>query len=322
MSVEFAEPQNMSQPEEHPVPKFNSEAVFWYTVQGISTILWSVSAYMVLKYLNTKTPAMRTVFDEIIKDTIYLNLLDWFVFVICVIAIEFLAPLNHYASLTLVVCRHTVEIIIIYQLSILVMIRYLYVFYTDQMNGAYYIRNLARCFVASVSIMSTVTLNLKNTPLYYFLTDKNFINENNNEPISFIIATAICWMSLTFTQCMIEKYNQSDVANLQQPENQTVCGKKCIKKIVKIIVFIFFSLSAFFISITIYTSLNTKVVYIKVLRITSVKDLIMHNVIPIIYIAGSDNLFSFVKNEFWEIIKLCKCRNNQIEPAMYELNVV
>ena len=121
------------------------------------------------------------------------------------------------------------------------------------MNGAYYIRNLARCFVASVSIMSTVTLNLKNTPLYYFLTDKNFINENNNEPISFIIATAICWMSLTFTQCKIEKYNQSDVANLQQPENQTFCGKKDIKKIVKIIVFIFFSLSAFFISITIYT---------------------------------------------------------------------
>ena len=277
---------------------------------------------MVLKYVNTKTLATQTVFDEIIKDTVYLNLLDWFVFVICVIAIEFLAPLNNYASLTLVVCLHTIEIIIIYQLCILVLIRYLYVFYTDQMNGAYYIRNLARCFVASVSIMSTVTLNLKNTQLYYFLTDKNFINENNNEPISFIIATAICWMSLTFTQCKIEKYNQSDVANLQQPENQTFCGKKDIKKIVKIIVFIFFSLSAFFISITIYTSLNTKVVYVKVLRITSIKDLIMHNVIPIIYIAGSDNLFSFIKNEFWEIIKLCKCRNNQIEPAMFELNVV
>ena len=312
----------MSHSEDEVATKLNTELVFWYTVQVFSSILWCFTAYMVLKYVNTKALATQTVFDEIIKDTVYLNLLDWFVFVICVIAIEFLAPLNHYASLTLVVCLHTIEIIIIYQLCILVLIRYLYVFYTDQMNGAYYIRNLARCFVASVSIMSTVTLNLKNTPLYYFLTDKNFINENNNEPISFIIATAICWMSLTFTQCKIEKYNQSDVANLQQPENQTFCGKKDIKKIVKIIVFIFFSLSAFFISITIYTSLNTKVVYIKVLRITSIKDLIMHNVIPIIYIAGSDNLFSFIKNEFWVIIELCKCRNNQIQPAMFELNVV
>ena len=300
----------------------NPEEIFLYTLRVFSTILGSFIAYTVLKYLNKKPLGMQTIFDEIIKDFIYLNMLDWLMYIVSDVSVRFCAPLNHYASLTLVVCRHTVEIIIIYQLCILVLIRFLYVFYTDQMNGAYYIRNLARCFVASVSIMSTVTLNLKNTPLYYFLTDKNFINENNNEPISFIIATAICWMSLTFTQCMIEKYNQSDVANLQQPENQTFCGKKGIKKIVKIIVFIFFSLSAFFISITLYTSLNTKVVYIKVLRITSIKDLIMHNVIPIIYIAGSDNLFSFIKNEFWEIIKLCKCRNNQIQPAMFELNVV
>ena len=156
-----------------------------------------------------------------------------------------------------------------------------------------------------------------------------FQNQNIHKIVDWIYFVPVPMFLLTwllkkedFQQCKIEKYNQSDVANLQQPENQTFCGKKGIKKIVKIIVFIFFSLSAFFISITLYTSLNTKVVYIKVLRITSIKDLIMHNVIPIIYIAGSDNLFSFVKNEFWEIIKLCKCRNNQIEPAMFELNVV
>ena len=322
----------MSHTEDEPAPKLNSEEVFWYAVQVISTILWSFTAYMVLKYLNTKTLATRTVFDEIIKDTIYLNILDWFVFVISVVAIKFLAPLNHYTSLTLVICRHTIEISVIYQLCILILIKYLFVFYTDQMNGSYYIRNLARCFVALASIISTVTLNLKNTPLYYFLTKKDFVNVKNNEPISFIIATAVCWMSLTFTQCKIEKYNQSDIDHLQQPnvqaqdgeENQTFCEKniKNINRIVKIIVFIFFTLSTFFISITLYTSLNTKVVYIKVLRVISINDFIMHNVIPMIYIAGSHNLFTFIKNEFLRMIKLCKCRNNQIEPAMIELNVV
>ena len=325
MSVELAEPQNMSHTEEL-APELNSEAVFWYTVQVISTILWSFTAYMVLKYLNTKALAVRTVFDEIIKDTIYLNMLDWFVFVICVVAIEFLAPLNHYASLTLVICRHTVEITVIYQLCILVLIRYLYVFYTDQMNEAYYIRYLARCFIALASIISSVALNLKNTPLYYFLTEKNFINENNNEPISFIIATVVCWMSVTFSEYKIEKYNQSvdhlqqlnvQVAGVEGEEDQTFCEKN-IKNIVKIIAFIFFTLLSFYLSISLYT----EVVYINVLRVISIKDLIMRNVIPMIFIAKSENIFSFIKSEILRIIKLCMCKNNQIEPAMIELNVV
>ena len=315
----------MSHTEDEPAPKLNSEEVFWYAVQVISTILWSFTAYMVLKYLNTKTLATRTVFDEIIKDTIYLNMLDWFVFVISVVAIKFLAPLNHYTSLTLVICRHTIEISVIYQLCILILIKYLFVFYTDQMNGSYYIRNLARCFVALASIISTVTLNLKNTSLYYFLTKKDFVNVKNNEPISFIIATAVCWMSLTFTQCKIEKYNQSDIDHLQQPnvqaqdgeENQTFCEKN-IKNIVKIIAFIFFTLLSFYISISLYT----EVVYINVLRVISIKDLIMRNVIPMIFIAKSENIFSFIKSEILRIIKLCMCKNNQIDPAMIELNVV
>ena len=170
-------------------------------------------------------------------------------------------------------------------------------------------------------------------PFYYFLTKENFINENNNEPISFIIAATFCWMSLTFSQCKIENYNQSVDDLQQQPnvqveveeeENQTICEKniKNINRIVKIIVFIFFTLLCFYISITLYTSLNTEVVYIKVLRVISIKDLIMHNVIPMIFIAGSDNLISFIKTEILRIIKLCKCNNNQIEPAMIEINVV
>ena len=189
--------------------------------------------------------------------------------------------------------------------------------------------------MALVSIISSVTLNLKNIPLYYFLTSKNnfiTIEENNNEPISFIIAATFCWISLTFTQCKIEKYNESVDQHLQQhqpnvqvmeEENPTTfCEKDTIKVIVKIIVFIFFTILCFYISITLYTSLSTEVVYIKILRVNSIKDLIMHNVIPMIFIAGSENLISFIKTETLRIIKLCKCNSNQIEPAMIELNVV
>ena len=320
--------QNMSNIEEAAAasPKVYSEVVFWYAVQVISTILWSFMAYIVLKYLNTKTLATQTVFDEIIKDAIYLSMLDWFLHVICIFAILFLAPLNHYVTRIFVICRHTVGITVIYQLCILILIRYLYVFYTDQMNEAHFARNLARVFVGFISIISSIFLNLENTPLYYILTKKK-LGHNGHNPISFIISIGVCWIFFIFTQYKIERYNQQQPQpNLQVEEageeNKTFCEKnsKYIYRTVKIIAFISFTSLILYILITL--KLNNTTLHLKILRVISIKDLIIRNVIPMIYIAGSNNLFSFIKSESLKIVKLCKCKNNQIDPAMIELNVL
>ena len=83
--------------------------IFWYIFHVVSTILGGFTAFMVLKYLNKKPLGMQTVFDEIIKDFIYLNMLDWLIFVATDIAVRFFAPLNHYAISTMIVCKVTVK---------------------------------------------------------------------------------------------------------------------------------------------------------------------------------------------------------------------
>ena len=79
---------------------------------------------MVLKYLNKKPLGMQTIFDEIIKDFIYINILDWLIFNVSDIAVTFFAPLNHYVISTIMICRFASSMAVINQLSIIMVIRY------------------------------------------------------------------------------------------------------------------------------------------------------------------------------------------------------
>ena len=301
------------------------EAVFWNILQVISTILGSFTAYIVLKYLNKKPLGMQTIFDEIIKDTIYLNVLDWLIFVVMGISVEFLAPLNHYARNTLIICHITVTIAVVNQLSILMFIRYLYVFYPTQMNNAHFAKNLARLFLVYISFTTALLIDIKNVPLYYVASGKTEENGLNPKPI-FLMTIGMCGIILIFTQYKIEKFNQS-VDSQQQDmqveeaggeENQNFSDKysKNTYRIVLIILFVYFTSFALYIRMTPWLNL-----YMKTLRFTCMKYLILHNVIPTIFIVRNDTLFCFMKIQILKILKCKCCRHNQIEP-MIELNVL
>ena len=53
--------------------EMTTEAIFWYIIRTLSGIVSVFTAYTVLKYLSKKTLAMKTIFDEIIKEFIYLK---------------------------------------------------------------------------------------------------------------------------------------------------------------------------------------------------------------------------------------------------------
>ena len=268
---------------------------------------------------------MQTIFDEIIKDTIYLNVLDWLIFVVMDISVEFFAPLNHYAISTFIICRMTVTIAGVNQLSILMFIRYLYVFYPTQMNNAHFAKNLARLFLVYISFTTALLIDIKNVPLYYVASGKTMENGFNPKPIPFFITIGVFGIILIFTQYKIEKFNQS-VDSQQQDvqveeaggeENQNFSDKysKNTYRIVLIILFLFL------ISVALFTFLTPWVHFNDItLRLSTIKYVILHNVIPIIFIVRNDTLFCFMKIQIMKILK-CKCRNNQIEP-MIELNVL
>ena len=85
-----------------------TEAVFWYIIRAISGTVSIFIAHIVLKYLSKKTLAMRTIFDEIIKDYIYLEILHGLSNILVDILVKFLTPFENYAALIILISHHTI----------------------------------------------------------------------------------------------------------------------------------------------------------------------------------------------------------------------
>ena len=298
----------------------NPEVIFWYTFHIVSTILGSFIAFMVLKYLDKKPLGMQTIFDELIKDFIYLNILDWLTF-IAAVAASYFPPLNHYTINTILICRITMSSAVFYQLSILMLIRYLCVFYPTQINNAHFAKNLARLVVVYIAFTTAIFIDKKNTP-YYIIVSGNNVEPLPKPPILMLIMLGFNLMILIFTQYKIEKFNQSVDSQLQHVEeageeyqNFADTYSKNTYRILLLMLCILFT------SVVIYFLLTPWVHWIDIiLRLFAIKHMILHNIIPIIFIVRSEHLFCFMKIQILKILK-CKCRNNQIEP-MIELNVL
>ena len=304
----------------------NPEVIFWYTFHIVSTILGIFIAFMVLKYLDKKPLGMQTIFDEIIKDFIYLNMLDWLTFIVAVAA-SYFPPLNHYTMNTILICRITMSSAVTYQLSILMLIRYLCVFYPTQMNNAHFAKNLARLFLVYISFTTALLVDKKSMPFYFIASGKIIENGNNAHPLTkppivFFITTGVCLMILIFTQYKIEKFNQSVDSQEQHVEeaggeyqNSSDTYSKNTYRIVLLILCILITL------VVLYVLLTPGLHLIDIIfKLLAIKHIILHNVIPIIFIVRNELLFSFMKIQIMKILK-CKCRNNQIE-RIIELNVL
>ena len=301
----------------------NPETIFWHTLHIVSAILGSFTAFIVLKYLNKKPLGMQTIFDELIKDFIYLNMLDCLTFIVAVAA-SYFPPLNHYTMNTILICRITMSSAVTYQLSILMLIRYLCVFYPTQMNNAHFARNLARLFVVYISFTTAIFIDKKNTP-YYFIASGNNVEPEPlpKPPIIRLIMLGVNLMILIFTQYKIEKFNQSVDSQEQHVEeaggefqNSSDAYSKNTYRIVLLILCILITL------VVLYFLLTPPGVHLIdiIFKLLAIKHIILHNVIPIIFIVRNELLFSFMKIQILKILK-CKCRNNQIEPVI-ELNVL
>ena len=329
----------------------NTEETFWYVFHFFFIIMATFIAHIVLKYIRKKPLGMQTMFDEIIKDTIYLSMLDLISTVIVLVAVKLPTHLDYFVICTIVICRHTMSIAILCQLSILMLIRYFHVFYPNQMNNAPFARNLARLFLVYTSLTSSLVLDVKNTIAYHMIIDgnRNYYKEErthnhtlskteNTDGIQFPLPIAIgistCIVIFIFTQYKIERFNQSVDAQQQQhpqpvqhqqerEENQDQnVSQENSKYTYRIALAIIIALIVSFMLFRVMQPPSPKHLYIKMLRLISIKLLILNNTIPIILIIRSGNISSFFKSQIIKILKSCRnCKNNQIEPIV-ELNVV
>ena len=87
-----------------------SEVIFLYIIRAIITILGILEAKIMLKYFNQKALGMQTIFDQMIKDKLYLSLLTCTCIIIVDIILEISGPTNEF---------NATKIIFLFQLCIL-----------------------------------------------------------------------------------------------------------------------------------------------------------------------------------------------------------
>ena len=90
--------------------KMISEVIFLYIIRAVITILGILEAKIMLKYFNQKALGMQTIFDQMIKDKLYLSLLTCTCIIIVDIILEISETTNEF---------NATKIIFLFQLCIL-----------------------------------------------------------------------------------------------------------------------------------------------------------------------------------------------------------
>ena len=113
----------------------NSEKVFLYTLLVIIGVVGMLIAYLILKYLNQKPFGMQTIFDQMIKDQIFLSIINSVVRFLMIFVIEYMNPINKTIALLINILNFMLLSAKIWQFSIILLIRHLSVFYQNLMNS-------------------------------------------------------------------------------------------------------------------------------------------------------------------------------------------
>ena len=113
----------------------SSEWVFLYILNAILSIVGAFVGYLILKYLNQKALGMQTIYDQMIKDQIYLSIINSAVRFLMIIVIEYMNPINKTIALLINLLNFMLLSAKIWQFSIILLIRHLSVFYQNLMNS-------------------------------------------------------------------------------------------------------------------------------------------------------------------------------------------
>ena len=198
-----------------------TEAVFWYIIRAVSGTVSIFTAYVVLKYLNKKVLSMRTIFDEIVKDYIYLKIIDWLANIVMDIVVNFLIPVNNNVAMLIIISRRTIVMAGIFQLIAIMLIRYLYVFHQTLLNNECLVMFLTRLLVACTALTTTLIGDLKNADDYYLIMGKSkegFVHFKTN-----MIFVLICLIVLIITEYKINKFKKSVDSQQQFDETRGRC---------------------------------------------------------------------------------------------------
>ena len=278
----------------------NDEVIFLYAFQAIFGVMGLLMAYMVLKYLNHKALGMQTINDRMIKDLIYLSLLFWFDTTITEFIEEYkVNPLNHKVVLLILFLNAMTVSAGIWQMSVILMMRYMSVFYQNLLNNVddCVVVRVTRSFVIITSIMSAIMIDFENTYGYQLLTEKDS-DYDNLAAIPILFAIFICMIILILTQYKIENFKKIvdsqtlfDQLEASNHNQEFSCTKYKIINTNRIEVGVL-SITVLFVLFMPLWKSDSKV---KLLGKTLIVQFISTIAIPIIFIVRNENMYSYFR---------------------------
>ena len=300
-----------------------TEAIFWYVIRALSGTVSVFITYMVLKYLNKKTLAMRTIFDDIIKEYIYLTILDYLFNIVMDIVVNFLIPVNNYVALLIMISHHTIMMAGFCQLIAILIIQYMYVFQHTLLNNEILVIFVTRLLVGCTAVTTTLMGDLEKLDDFRLITGKKKENNIfiNSRPI--LIPIVIGLIVLITTEYKIYKFRKSVDSQQVQEEEERNCIHYCRKYSLRVLIGILSTFVLYMPFRHILYSMNfgpLENLELKRLTRISTKTLVLHNIIPFVLIVRNQKLFCFFQAQILAILRLCKLKKNEIKPI--ELNVL
>ena len=284
-----------------------TEVIVLYILRAIVTILGIIEANIALKYFNQKALGMQTIFDEMIKDKIYLSLLSCAFTIVMDVILEYAIPLNHFVAVPIFLCHQIIIISELWQLIVIAIIRYLSVFHHPLLNivDESLLKRMTRIFVVFMSTLLELIGDLDNSNLYILLTGNFKISDNliHSKPI--LCATLLCTTISIFTHRKIEKFkkhvdSQRNFDQLEEgEESQEINSIDCElgnkgTTTGRILVAI-----GCIINVIIIIYMFIKIEDHAIRRLEAL--LLIHffnlNVIPMILVMRNETIFNFFKNE-------------------------
>ena len=292
-----------------------SAIIVCYIFQATFGTLGTIIAYMALKYFNQKPLGMQTMFDQMIKDKIYLS---FFCEVIWVLILNFIVeiaiPLNHnsstmhYVGLLSTFIAQILITAVFWQFMMILIIRYLSVFHHTFLNlvDERFILKIIRMIVLFGAVISTVMGDLKNSNIYQLLTDR-YIEGNGlvlAKPIFTVVLISL--VILIITQYKIEMYTKADdnchsIGHLEEGGRESIgnqSGNNNHKYKMNTIRILLGTLCiGFILAFYFLISVSNEDLYLKRLRYVAIGQFIDMIALPSIFIYRNENIYRYFKRQ-------------------------
>lgn len=268
--------------------------MYWLAVMIWVQIIACMINYVLWKYLASKPLGQQTVLDTTIQDYIIVITVNFVARTVSYV--KFTESYSHELAMCIVTISQSTIMALLLQIMVTIGIRYMYIFHTGFMNETSdkNISFVTRCFVGFGVLLSVILNDYgKGGPEYSFLTN-SVAKKPQGSPTFWLfrLVMALNILLLVLTQVRIEMFKKRTnprelIRKTPRKSKNSIFGSKAVAITIVLLLIVFIvSLEL----ILLPSNINNLA---KVLRTRALTSLIMHVLLPSLWIGKNKKILDF-----------------------------